>query len=152
MKDYRFISNLPFIWKRIKRVLWRPIEEHLEHNDLNASSWPAYHRDHSLKTVLLTIHIDIAGDDDETSATVLIMLDSSAAFNVISHSNLPKRFKYSFGNKEKALSWLKSYLTHKIQCVSVAVKIILEFNLLKLLNRCCSVYIALYINFNWSLY
>ena len=35
MKNYRPISNLPFISKLIEKVIARLVEEHLEHNDLN---------------------------------------------------------------------------------------------------------------------
>jgi len=54
--------------------------------------------------------------------TALIMLDLSAAFDVIDHPILLKRLEFSFGIKEKALSWVKSYLIDRTQCVSVANK------------------------------
>jgi len=51
--------------------------------------------------------------------TALITVDLSAAFDVIDHPNLLRCFEFSFGIKEKALTWLKSYLADKTQCVSV---------------------------------
>ena len=50
------------------------------------------------------------------------MLDLSAAFDVINHSMLLKRLQFSFGIKEKALTWVKLYLANRTQCVSVVDK------------------------------
>jgi len=54
--------------------------------------------------------------------TALIMLDLSAAFDIIDHPMLLKRLEFSFGIEEKALTWVKSYLTDRTQCVSVMDK------------------------------
>ena len=101
MKNYRPVSNLPFISKLVEKVVARRIEEHLEHNDLNDSYQSAYRRDHSTETVLLKVHSDVAGALDERSMTVLIILDLSAAFDVIDHPILLKRLECFFGIKEK---------------------------------------------------
>ena len=68
------------------------------------------------------MHIDIAGVLEEGSMTALIMLDLSGAFDVIYHPILLKRLEFSFGIKGKALTWIKSYLADRTQCVSVANK------------------------------
>jgi len=65
----------------------------------------------------LKVHSDIAEAIDEGSMTELTMLDLSAAFDVIDHPILMKRLEFSFGIKEKALTWVKSCLTDIIQCV-----------------------------------
>jgi len=59
---------------------------------------------------------------EEGSMTALIMLDLSAAFDVIDHPILLKPLELSFGIKDKALTWVKSYLIAKTQCVSVSDK------------------------------
>ena len=52
MKNYRPISNLPFISKLNEKVVERRIEEHLEHNDLNDVYQSVYRRCHSTETAL----------------------------------------------------------------------------------------------------
>jgi hypothetical protein len=47
------------------------------------------------------------------------MLDLSAAFDVIDHDILFDRLQYSFGISGSALSWIRSYLTDRSQCVSI---------------------------------
>jgi len=64
---------------------------HLEHNDLNDIYQSAYRRGHSTETALLKVHSEIAEALDEGSMTALIMLDLSAAFDVIDHPILLKR-------------------------------------------------------------
>ena len=88
MKNYRPISNLPFIPKLIEKVAARRIGEHLEHNDINDSYQSAYRRGHSTETVLVKVHRDIAEALGGGSMIALIMLDLSAAFDVIYHAIL----------------------------------------------------------------
>jgi len=113
----------------------RHIEEHLEHNDLNDSYQSAYyyyipylystlfinyimfksayHRGHSTKPALLKVHSNIAEALDEGSTTAIIMLDLSAAFNIINRPILLKRLEVSFG-----ITWVKSYLANRTLCIS----------------------------------
>ena len=50
---------------------------------------------------------------------VVILLDLSAAFDVIDHHILYERLKYSYGIRDDALSWFQSYLTGRSQCVAI---------------------------------
>jgi len=70
----------------------------------------------------LKVANDIVETVGEGSMTALIMLDLSTAFDVIDHPILLKSLEFSFGIKEKALTWVKSYLANRTQCVSVANK------------------------------
>ena len=71
----------------------------------------AYRPGHSTETNFLKVYIDIAVALDEGSMTALIMLDLSSTFDVIDHPILLKHLEFSLGIKEKALTWVKSYLT-----------------------------------------
>lgn len=65
------------------------------------------------------MQIDIIEALDEESMTALFSFDLSPAFDVIEHLILMKYLEFSFGNKEKALTRVKSYLTDRTQCVSL---------------------------------
>ena len=52
----------------------------------------------------------------------LIMLNLSSAFYAFDHLILLKGLEFSFGINEKALTWVKSYLTDRTQCISVCIK------------------------------
>ena len=46
----------------------------------------------------------------------LVMLDQSAAFDVIDHDILLQRLEFSFGISGRALKWFGSYLQDRSQC------------------------------------
>jgi len=73
---------------------------------------------HSIDTALLKVHSDNTDALDEGAMTALIMLDLFTAVEVIDHPILLKLL--GFGIKGNALSWVKSYLTDRTQCASVA--------------------------------
>lgn len=56
---------------------------------------------------------------DNKKSVALVLLDLSAAFDVIDHELLLDRLSYSFGVTDTALSWMKSYLTDRYQKVGV---------------------------------
>jgi len=68
------------------------------------------------------VHSDITEALDEGSITALIMLYLSAVFDVIDHPILLMRLELSIRINEKVLIWLKSKLSDRTQCVSVADK------------------------------
>ena len=49
----------------------------------------------------------------------LVLLDLSAAFDVIDHKILQMRLEYSYGVTGSALSWIKSYLSDRLQHVAI---------------------------------
>lgn len=57
------------------------------------------------------------------------MLDLSAAFDVIDHSILVKRLKFSYGIGGDALAWIESYLTNRHQRVAVLSSTSADFQL-----------------------
>jgi len=88
LKNYRSVSNLPFVSKFIEKVVASRIEDHLNKHKLHDNRQPAYRPFHSIETVLLRVHHDIAKALDNNSCSILVMLDPSAAFNVIDHEIL----------------------------------------------------------------
>ena len=59
---------------------------------------------------LLHVHHDITCALDKNRCVVLVILDLSAAFDVIGHTILRKRLEYWFGISGGAPQWLLSYL------------------------------------------
>ena len=114
------MSNLPFISKVVERVVATRIESHIMLNSLLDDMQSAdYSTGHSTETALLRVHHDITYALDNNACVILLMLDLSAAFDVIDHDILFDRLQYSFGISGTALSWIRSYLTDRSQCVSI---------------------------------
>ena len=65
------------------------------------------------------MHHDIARALDNKCLAVLVLLDLSAAFDVIDHGILYQRLEQSFGISGNALAWIQSYLSDRIQCVGI---------------------------------
>jgi hypothetical protein len=97
LKNYRPVSNLPFASKIIEKVVASRIEDHLDKHKLHDNRQSAYRSFHSTETALLRVHHDIATALDNNSCSILVMLDLSAAFDVIDHGILYQRLEYTFG-------------------------------------------------------
>ena len=119
LKNYRPVSNLPFLSKVLEKVVESRLENHLNSNALYDSVRSAYRAHHSTETALLRVHHDIISALDNNCCAVLLMLDLSAAFDVIDHSLLGQRLQYSFGVSGQALDWLSSYLTDRTQRIAI---------------------------------
>jgi hypothetical protein len=97
LKNYRPVSNLPFASKIIEKVVSSRIEDHLSKHKLHDNRQSAYRFFHSTETALLRVHHDIATALDNNSCSILVMLDLSAAFDVIDHGILYQQLEYTFG-------------------------------------------------------
>ncbi|CAC5413172.1 unnamed protein product [Mytilus coruscus] len=88
LKNYRPVSNLPFISKTLEMVVDSRLENHMSSHSLHDSVQSAYRACHFTETALLRVHHDIAYTLDNDCCAVLLMLDLSAAFDTIDHQIL----------------------------------------------------------------
>ena len=84
LKNYRPVSNLPFISKIIENVMSGMLNEHLIYNSMFDPLQSACREKHSTETALIKVQNDILSALDAGSA-ILMMLDISAAFDTIDH-------------------------------------------------------------------
>ena len=118
-KNYRPVSNLPFLGKLIEGAVIKQYSEHLKTNELDDQKQSAYKKYHSTETLLIKIHDSIMKNLAEGQITLLTLLDLSAAFDTIDHNILLERLKYRYKIEGTALSWFKSYLSDRTQSVIV---------------------------------
>ena len=97
LKNYRPVSNLPFVSKVLERAVAKQLR----------------------KTALLCVQNDIVQAIDGNKSVILVLLDLSAAFDTIDHTVLLHRLKHDFGITGTALKWLDSYLSHRTQTVKI---------------------------------
>jgi hypothetical protein len=114
-KNYRPISNLTFLGKLVERVVLKRLNVHLETNNLNIPEQSAYKKYHSTETISIKVINDILVASDSNTATVLIMLDLSAAFDTVDHGILLKILENDIGIRSKGLKWFKSFLSGRSQ-------------------------------------
>ena len=123
LKNYRPVSNLPFVSKVLEKVVSSCIEEHLISSNLDEQHQSAYRKFHSTETALLKVQNDILQSLDKNNVTVLVMLDLSAAFDTIDHKTLLHRLKDMFGIAGKLLEWMTSYLSGRYRTVTIDGKL-----------------------------
>ena len=73
----------------------------------------AYRRHHSTETAVTKVYSDILGAADDGKLSLLILLDLSAAFNLVDHSILLKRLESTYGFDGLTLEWFKNYLSDR---------------------------------------
>ena len=115
LKNYRPVSNLTFLGKLIERVVLKRLNEHLSTNNLNCPEQFAYKKHHSTETLLIKIVNDLMIAADEKSATVVMLLDLSAAFDTVDHDLLLRILKQEIGISGSALAWFTSFLKGRCQ-------------------------------------
>jgi len=113
MKNYRPVSNLPFVSKLLEKVVQLQLQSHLSSSGLMPPTQSAYRANYSTETALLKIFNDMLLAADRGEATALCMLDLSAAFDTVDHEVLLTKLQRMFGVSGTALNWLKSYLMNR---------------------------------------
>jgi hypothetical protein len=119
LKNYRPVSNLPFISKILERVVCQQLDSHLSINHLQDDYQSAYRKCHSTETALLKVQTDILDALDSGSSVALIMLDLSAAFDTLDHDIMIQRLQHSLGISSSALEWLRSYFCGRTQQIAI---------------------------------
>ena len=118
-RNFRPVSNLSHLGKIIEKLACRQIVQYTTSTGQMEDCQSAYQENLSTEMALLKVKTDILDAIDNKEVMCLVMLDLSATFDTVNHHLLLNRLKYRFGVCDLALSWLKSYLTNKTQCVII---------------------------------
>lgn len=118
-KNYRPVSNLPFLSKILEKVVSSQLREHMNRNKLHEPLQSAYKKHHSVETALLRVQNDILRQMDNQRIVIQVLLDLSAAFDTVSHDLLLRRLQERVGLRGTALHWFRSYLEHRSQSVLI---------------------------------
>ena len=119
LKNFRPVSNLPFLSKLIERVSAKRLLDHMNTHHLHELFQSAYKKFHSTETALIRVQSDIHQALDEKKCVILILLDLSAAFDTIDHTILLERLQSHTGICGKAFDWFKSYMQGRKQSVLI---------------------------------
>ena len=115
LKNYRPVSNLPFVSKLIERIVVKQLLKHLVSNNLMPCHQSGYRQFHSTETLLLQIMSDLFNASDIKHASLLALLDMSSAFDCVVHSTLLRRLTESYGISGVVEIWFRSYFNNRTQ-------------------------------------
>ncbi len=117
LPNYRPVSNLPFVSKLVEKAAISQENPHIQSNCPLPDMVSAYREGHSTESALLKVQADILHNMEQQKVTILVLIDLSAAFDTIDHNILFSRLESKFGITGTALTWHKSYLEARKQCV-----------------------------------
>ena len=119
LKNYRPVSNIPFLSKVIEKVIAKRLIDHMRENQLLDKMQSAYKEAHSTETALVRVQNDILASIDKGKGVFVVLLDLSAAFDTVDHVLLINFLKDHVGIRGPALNLLSTYLTDRSQRVCV---------------------------------
>ena len=87
-KSFCPVSNLSYVSKLVERFAADQLVDHVIQNDLGEKFQLAYRASHSTETALTHVRNDILLNMDNQESTCLVLLDLSAAFDMLDHAAL----------------------------------------------------------------
>jgi len=107
------ISNLSFISHFVERLVTSRLVLHSENSKLFPASQSAYRQFHSTETAVCIVHNDLVRAIDRGHVTALVILDLSAAFDMVEILLEILTHRFSVGGV--ALEWFNSYVSDRTQ-------------------------------------
>ena len=117
--DLIFKNFRPLLSKLAEKTVVHQTVDHMNYHELFPEFQSAYRLNHSTETALLRVRNDLLMNTNSQSATLLVFLDLSAAFDTNDHAILLRRLQTKFGFTGKTLAWFNSYLTGRFQHVVI---------------------------------
>ena len=88
----RPILNIEFLSKMFEKVVLARLNEHMDWNNLHTPEQFGYKKGHSTEHVVLEIVDEVLVGFDKCTATLVILLDLSAAFDTVDLKKLMQTF------------------------------------------------------------
>ncbi|KAF7237689.1 Patatin-like phospholipase domain-containing protein 2 [Varanus komodoensis] len=113
--NYRPVANIPFLGKVLERVVAGQLQALLDETDYLDPFQSGFRPGYGTESALVALYDDLCREKDRGSASLLVFLDLSAAFDTIDHGILLDRLAgLGVGT---ALQWFHSYLNGQFQKV-----------------------------------
>ena len=119
LKNYRPVSNLLFLSKLIEHCVVSRLDKHMKDNNLQSKYQYGYKKGHSTELLLLHVVNELLTAFDNKFATILLLLDLSAAFDTVDQDKLLHILYHEIGITGTAHKWFVSFLKDRTQRVMI---------------------------------
>ena len=117
-ENYRPVSDIIFVSKITEAVVFEQIYQHFQSNGLWHPNHHGFKAHHSTTTALAQLYDLWVRGSEERELTAALLLDLSAAFDVVNHGILIEKLElYNFS--PATCAWFRSYLSNRSQYVMV---------------------------------
>ena len=116
--NYRPISILSTASKILEQHVHNHLYNYLVTNGLLCDSQSGFRKNHSCNTCLTNICEICYKNINNGHIVGLVALDFRKAFDILNFDILCKKLKL-YGCNDKTVTWFKSYLTNRNQCVNI---------------------------------
>ena len=113
LNNYRPVSNLTLLSKVREKTVVFHLNKYLINNNLKESLQSAYKSGHTTETAEGRVNNYIIMSIDQGKPIILVLLDLSAAFDIVEHNVLSFRLKDMFGLSGKVLELFRFYLVQR---------------------------------------
>ena len=117
-KNYRPVSLLSVSSMVLEKVVAIQVERHMEDNGLFGEFQFGFRKNKSTVSELLTLFDGLLEAKEKKKEICLLLYDLSAAFDTVDAGILLEKLKL-YGFKERAMSWMSSYLSGRKQAVQI---------------------------------
>ena len=117
-KNYRPVALLPILSKVLEKIVFSQIVQYMETNSLLHPSHHGSRARHDTCTAVLEMHSTWIDAIEDGKMTGVMMLDLSAAFDLVNHDLLIKKLEF-MGFQRDILLWFQNYLSERQQCVHI---------------------------------
>ncbi|KAF7245513.1 putative RNA-directed DNA polymerase from transposon BS [Varanus komodoensis] len=112
--NYSPVANIPFLGKVLERAVAGQLQALLDETDYLDPFQSSFRPGYGPESALVALYDDLCREKDRGSASLLVLLDLSAAFDTIDHGILLDRLA-GLGVGGTALQWFRSYLNGRFQ-------------------------------------
>jgi len=116
--NYRPISLTSVCCKVMEHIIYHSVMEHLQQHQILNQHQYGFRQGYSCEAQLVSVVEDISHNLDQQKQIDLIFLDFCKAFDTVPHCRLLLKLS-SYGIQNKTHSWIKSWLTQRVQRVIV---------------------------------
>ncbi|XP_069466304.1 4'-phosphopantetheine phosphatase isoform X1 [Ambystoma mexicanum] len=111
--NYRPITTVPFLLKILDKIAYTQIQNFLEMYHLLGTRQSGFRPQHGTETALIDLKAQIDSLRDQGKLALLLLLDLSAAFDLVDHRVLCNHLDSAAHFSGEAIVWIQSFLSDR---------------------------------------